>query len=166
MATEAIDEELIHHLLGLGHELLGYVIGFSIIGTYWVAHHSLFDYIQDYDRTLIWLNMLFLLFIAFSPLPTAIVAEYEFSRLAQLFFALSVVATGVIKVLLWLYASHHHRLIPATMTDQEIRRVTWRAALTPLVFVLSIPLIFVLPTFSIIIWAAIPLLHVLIGRRI
>lgn len=164
-AREVADEQLIQYLLSLGHEILGYVIGFSVIGTYWVAHHSLFDCIQDYDRTLIWLNMLFLLFIAISPFPTAIVSEYEFSRSAQIFFAMTVVMTGVAKIALWLYASHHHRLIPATMTDQEIRRTTWRSVLTPLAFFLSIPFALLGPTFPIIIWAITPLLHLLVGRR-
>jgi uncharacterized membrane protein len=43
---------------------------------YWMAHHSIFKDIRRYDRVLIWLNSLFLMCIAFLPLPTSLLGEY------------------------------------------------------------------------------------------
>lgn len=64
-------------------------------------------YVRCYDRGLIWLNLLFLLFVAIAPLPSAIVGEYDFNQSAHLFYAGGVVAAGLAKILLCWHASHH-----------------------------------------------------------
>jgi uncharacterized membrane protein len=52
------------------------VLSFVVIPMYWMAHHSIFKDIRRYDRVLIWLNSLFLMCIAFLPLPTSLLGEY------------------------------------------------------------------------------------------
>ena len=43
-------------------KMAGHVITFAILGIYWIAHHNMFKYVHRHDRTLLWLNNLFLLF--------------------------------------------------------------------------------------------------------
>ena len=64
-----VDSELPAALLSLWPKYLGYVLSFVVIGTFWVIHHSIFRSIRRYDRTLLWLNFLFLMFVAFVPFP-------------------------------------------------------------------------------------------------
>lgn len=67
---------------GLGHALndlwpnyASYVVSFFIIGIIWVNHHAMLGFIRRVDRTLLFLNLLLLLFIALIPFPTALLAE-------------------------------------------------------------------------------------------
>ena len=53
-------------------KFLSYMLSFLVIGTYWIAHHQTFRYVRSYDRTLLWLNLLFLLSISFIPFPTCL----------------------------------------------------------------------------------------------
>ena len=86
---------LVPALWALWPSYLSFAISFLVIGTYWIAHHNMFEHIDRYTPTLIWLNLFFLLCVAFTPFPTAIVGEYGMLAGAQIFYAGSVVVTGV-----------------------------------------------------------------------
>jgi uncharacterized membrane protein len=58
---------------------LAYLISFFMIGIVWVNHHVLVRSIVKVDRTLLFLNLVLLLFVVLIPFATAIVADY-FSR--------------------------------------------------------------------------------------
>lgn len=61
--------------------LLSYALSFVIVGVYWVAHHHVFHHIRRLDRTALWLNIFFLMSVAFVPFPTALLGEYGDRRL-------------------------------------------------------------------------------------
>jgi uncharacterized membrane protein len=58
---------------------LAYLISFFMIGIVWVNHHALVRSIIKADRTLLFLNLVLLLFVVLIPFSTALVADY-FSR--------------------------------------------------------------------------------------
>jgi uncharacterized membrane protein len=58
---------------------LAYLISFFMIGIVWVNHHALVRSIIKVNRTLLFLNLVLLLFVVLIPFSTAIVADY-FSR--------------------------------------------------------------------------------------
>ena len=56
--------------------LVAYLISFFMIGIIWVNHHVLVRTIKVVDRTLLFLNLVLLLFVVLIPFATATVAEY------------------------------------------------------------------------------------------
>lgn len=68
---------------GLWHELArqwpsyaAYVVTFLVIGIMWVNHHTMFGFIRQVDRPILYLNLALLMTVAILPWPTAIMAEY------------------------------------------------------------------------------------------
>jgi uncharacterized membrane protein len=55
---------------------LAYLISFFMIGIVWVNHHALVRSITAVDRTLLFLNLVLLLFVVLIPFATATVADY------------------------------------------------------------------------------------------
>ena len=55
---------------------LAYLISFFMIGIVWVNHHALVKAISKVDRTLLFLNLLLLLFVVLIPFATGTVADY------------------------------------------------------------------------------------------
>ena len=53
-----------------------YVISFTVIGIMWVNHHALIQRVAVVDRSLLFLNLLLLLFIAALPFSTRLFAEF------------------------------------------------------------------------------------------
>lgn len=50
-----------------GQVFLSFLITFFVTAVMWLAHHRLFEFIADYDQTLIWLNMFWLMLIVLLP---------------------------------------------------------------------------------------------------
>src|SRR5438552_8047016 len=70
-------------LLLLWPSYLAYAISFVVIGAIWINHHAMFEWIDRVDQNLLLLNTLHLMFIAFLPFSTAVLAEALHSGLNQ-----------------------------------------------------------------------------------
>jgi uncharacterized membrane protein len=70
---------LLHQLGRLWPSFAAYVLSFFMIGIIWVNHHVLVRSIKAVDRTLLFLNLVLLLFVVLIPFTTAIVADYRLS---------------------------------------------------------------------------------------
>jgi uncharacterized membrane protein len=123
-------------MLGLLPKYLGYMVSFWVIALYWVAHHRCFRYIRKYDRRLIYLNFLFLMFIAFMPFPTALLFSNPIQTASVALYAGTAAGMGLSLAGLWIYATRH-RFIPADLPRALIRDIRLNLLLPPLVFLLS-----------------------------
>lgn len=72
---DLLAQELLGRLLALEPQYLSYVIRFLVVLLYWTAHHNVFRAIRGYDGRLIWLNGVFLMFVAFVPFPMELLRE-------------------------------------------------------------------------------------------
>ncbi|MGZ4893634.1 MAG: TMEM175 family protein [Halobacteriota archaeon] len=140
---------------GLFPQFMTFVISFLVVGAFWLAHHTTFDSIQRYDRTVVWLNFLFLLFIVFIPFPTAVLVGYGQFWFAIAFYAGTLAAAGFTLALLWQYASLNYRLIDTATDPREIRLETFRSLVIPCIFLLSIGLAFIAPDLAQYSWLSI-----------
>jgi len=131
--------QLLPAILDLWPQFLAYALSFAIIALNWVFHHRKFRAIIAYDTGLIWLNFLFLFFVAIVPFPTSLLSEYApTGRVAIVLYASEVAILSLLQSLLWWYA--HHRRLLAKDIDRKLYRYVQRTGLaSPLVFVVSIP---------------------------
>jgi uncharacterized membrane protein len=106
-----------------------YVVSFLTIGIMWVNHHQLFVLIGRSNTTFAFINVVFLMFVAFMPYPTIVLAE----RLAGSSSSDQVLATvlyggcmtmiAVMFNVIWLYASGGSGRLLRADIDEQIRRV-------------------------------------------
>jgi uncharacterized membrane protein len=105
-----------------------YVVSFLVIGIIWVNHHSVFRQVARSDRTLLFLNLMLLLFVAAIPFTTALLAEHltEAADSHPAAFAYSAVMflMGISFGVLWWWAVHGGRLL-----ERPLSRADERAAL-------------------------------------
>jgi hypothetical protein len=57
---------------------LGFLVSFVVVGSFWLSHHRLFRSVRGFDERLLLLDLLFLLFVAFIPFPTAVLGRYGY----------------------------------------------------------------------------------------
>ena len=139
-------------LLDLAPRYFGFVLSFLVVAAYWLAHHRMFRVLRRYDEAFIWLNIVFLLCIAFIPFASSVLGEYGDQRPAAVFYALVIVVTGLVQTSLWLYATRNGRLIDAPPADRAIRLGTLRALMPVLVFLPSLPLVLIHPYVAMLAW--------------
>jgi uncharacterized membrane protein len=128
---------LSRRLLDLWPKFLGYFVSFWVIALYWVAHHRCFRHICRYDRRLIYLNFLFLMFIAFMPFPTGLLFSNPTQTASVILYAGTAAGMGLSLAGLWIYADRR-RFIPADMPQPLIRDIRLNLLLPPVVFLISV----------------------------
>src|ERR687893_1032048 len=82
-----VSSQLPGALLSLWPKYLSYVLSFVGISTYWIIHHSIFRTIRSYNRIILYLNLLFLMVVAFVPFPTSLLGEYGNHQLPVAIYA-------------------------------------------------------------------------------
>jgi uncharacterized membrane protein len=139
LEPERVAAELPIALKALIPSISAFILSFVVIGAYWMTHHRLFRFIQAYDARLMWINLVFLMSIAFVPVPTAILGRYADYTTVTIIYAVSLGVVGLLEAALWAYASYHHRLINSQLSDRFIRYILLRTLVPSLIFFTSIP---------------------------
>ena len=118
--------------------VIGHAVTFAVLGIYWVGHYNMFLHIKRHDRTLLWLNNLFLLFVAVMPFPTSLVVQHGSDRLALIVYAGTLMCAGLSLELIWLYATHDNHLVAHGLDPDLIAFVHRRILLAPLMYLLAV----------------------------
>ena len=130
--------ELPVSLIGEWPTFFIYIISFLIIGNWWIAHHRIFQHINRADRTLLWLNLVFLLFITLIPFQTTLMIRYPGAFIAVAFYALTQAIAGITLVTLWYYATRGRRLTDPGLSAVTVRYYLIRGLLGSVTYLISI----------------------------
>lgn len=156
---EPTGQALFSAFVALTPKFVSFIVSFLIVAIFWVNHHQLFHSIRHTDRTLLWLNTLFLLFISAVPFPTAVIGEYPSNPFAVAFFGLIMLGAGLAFVLMRWYASFPGGLIGAD--ERVLRRAVRRSLLSPGLYLLGVLAVLLSPAVAIVIYIVVPLIYFL-----
>ena len=117
-------EQWLQMLLALGPQFATYVVTFLIAGGFWFLHHLTFHFIRHANGVLVWLNLLFLMFVALLPFSAGLMAHLFIHPVSQLFYFGNELAIAALLSAHWLYARHGGLLQGADA--RQIRRLTMR----------------------------------------
>jgi uncharacterized membrane protein len=121
-------KDLAPQLLDLWPAYLAYVTSFVTIGIIWMNHHHTVSLFGRVDRTMLFLNVLLLLCIAFLPFPTKLVGDDlrhhpGSERAAVLDYTATLLLMAVLHQFWWQYARRGRRLIADNVPDSRLRAV-------------------------------------------
>jgi uncharacterized membrane protein len=128
---------------------LGYVLSFFVIGIIWAQHHEMFVLIKRSNHTFVLINIIFLMWVAVVPFPTALLAEGLSSADAPGRRAALVIYTGMFLLgallvnLQWRYARVDRRLLAEDANDSVVRRTTRSYAVGPVVYLIDLLVAFI-----------------------
>ncbi|KAA5532571.1 DUF1211 domain-containing protein [Taibaiella lutea] len=98
-------KEAINGLLNIAPMFFGVALSFIFIGLFWVRHHQLMRYVENYTSKFISLNMAFLLTIIFLPFSTAFVFENNHSStvVPMVFYNVNYIFAALLNYMLFSY---------------------------------------------------------------
>lgn len=102
-------------------EFLIYVLSFLVLGLFWLIHHLVFDPVERYDTTLIWLNILFLMLSALVPFSTGLFVAHGAVTVTALVYGSNMVLVFATAWAIFLYATTGNRLASSDL-DPEVAR--------------------------------------------
>ena len=110
-----------HDLVHAWPSYVAYAISFLTIGIIWVNHHTVMEQIGRVDRTFLFINVVFLMIVAFSPFPTRVLAEHlrHGSKAAAFAYGVTFTLMSISYGTMWFYAATNRRLIAAD-ADQRV----------------------------------------------
>jgi len=163
---------LSRQLLGIWPSYVAYALSFVTIGIIWTNHHLVMHQVAHIDRFFQMASVIFLMFIAFIPFPTRLLAlnlESEGAQAAALAYGITLTATAVMFNVLWRYAASGRRLLHHD-ADQKVVDGISRTYLLGLAIYLAATLVaLVSPVASAALYVAIGVFYVLessiFGRR-
>ena len=94
-AAKPSDGGLGHELLKLGPNFAAYLLSFTMLGTFWLAQHTLLTILGRTDRTLTWIHIGFLFVVTLLPFSAAVLASNVHLRLAVGVYWLNILLLGV-----------------------------------------------------------------------
>lgn len=162
--SDAAAQELPGMVLELWPKFFSYVLSFLVIGLYWIAHHQTFRYVLSYNRTLLWLNLVFLLSISFIPFPTDLLGEYGELPFAVIVYAASVGLARLLLAVVWWYVVNG----PIRTNDELDHGLAkfhfFRSLAIPAIFFLSIGVAFFSPNAAVASWVLLVIVDAAIWR--
>lgn len=147
------------------HVLYIYFLSFMILAKFWTAHHSQFSHLKATNPTHLWLNIIFLMFIALLPFTSSLSGELPIYWLSQIPFHLNMFLISITFLMSWQYASKERRLLKDDVSENLVRYITLLACMTPLIAVVCMGMTFIVPAYSSIPYLMIPIIHKFIRFR-
>jgi len=132
----ATDNLLLHALAEMIGKFIGFFISFFLIGLYWTIHHRMFGFVVNYDRRLLWLNLIFLMAIVLMPFSTGFYSEYaiKFLKVPVIVYTLNIIFIGVMNYALWNYVANPKNQVATGISSVEKKYFGYRAVIVPCVF--------------------------------
>jgi uncharacterized membrane protein len=136
-------------LWGLREDFLAFAISFAVIGRFWVVHHRFFAEVRAFDSRLIGLNLFYLAWIVLIPFSSEVLGEYGSETAGVVVYSVNL-AIVVLVGLLMTTSAHRNGL--TAIDEASYREAQIRSAYIAGVFLLSIPLGFVVPGLTPFLW--------------
>lgn len=154
--------ETLEALLPLYPIFLCYVLSFIHVGIYWNNHHHLFQAVSHIRGGVLWANMHLLFWLSLVPFTTGFMGENHFAPFPVALYGLNLGLCGVAYfILIHCLVSHHGR-------DSDLARAVGRdrkGILSLVFYAAGIPLAFVNPVISMILYSAVAAIWLVPDRR-
>jgi uncharacterized membrane protein len=159
------DARLPRALLDLWPRYLAYLLSFVVIARFWVTHRQAFRLVARDDATLVWLNLLLLMLVAFLPFPTAVLGQHFGSPAAAVLYAISVVLASCAATGCWWYATGRAGLLRPHVRRAHVRALRASSLSAPAYFALTLPIAAFAPYIAEVAWVlAFPLTRLVFVR--
>lgn len=154
-----ISSALAASLWGMRSKFLSYALSFAIVCIWWVAHHHFFHLLRKANRGLLWSNSVFLLWLAFTPFPTALLGDYPGERLAVMCYAATMGLAGLSFSWMRYYSFFVTDLAREGLDRSLMTRSVVKSALNPALHFCALMLALVNTTIAIALLVGIPLMY-------
>lgn len=139
--------------------LVSFVISFLIVGMYWAWHRSTFAQVRYIDTSTLWINLLYLLAVSLIPFAASVLGEYSDEATALHLYGAVLIGATLVRILLYWYLRRHPALLWQDATERANHLGLSLAAAPIVVYAVAMLVADSLPTLSLLLYFAVPLLY-------
>lgn len=89
---------------GLLPNIFSFVLSFILLALFWIGHHRIFNQIKMIDSTLLWINVVWLMFIVLVPFSSSALGQYGNYIIPSVIFNLNMLGIAIFLYLIRYYA--------------------------------------------------------------
>jgi uncharacterized membrane protein len=124
-------------LVALWPKFVSYLVAFISLGVFWIAHHIMYHGIRRADRTLLWLNIVFFMFVSLLPFSTSILNAFPRALIAPFLFGANLASVGWLLFFQWVYVSSLPDMLATFVTTEYRATVRFRMLVVPIATTLT-----------------------------
>jgi uncharacterized membrane protein len=156
ISADITNAGMIHALVTLVPHFLIYMISFLVCTVWWVSHHALTHELDHVDPRFLWLNSLFLMWIAILPFPTGRLGHHQRQPVAIALYGVVCTITCLSFCVMRWYASFRGRLMKKEIGEGKLRRDLRLSLSFPVLYLAGTTAGFFFPFLGLGLYAAIP----------
>lgn len=145
----------------LAPSLVCYAISFMALGKLWISHNAILHHIHRVDRSLLWLNIVFMFFVSLIPFSASFIAQCPNFPETALLYGLNLMAAGLMLFSIWRYSVQNHHLVSYDIEPHVIPMANIQILKGTVVYAVGVLFSFVNPYVSIGIYMLVPVLYVM-----
>jgi len=153
-------------LINILPNITAYVLSFCIIGIFWTAHHTIFHFIKVVNKKLLWLNIFYLMIVAFIPFPTSLIAEHHDKQIAIILYSFTLGLAGFFHFIILSYLKNHKELSAVTFTQQIKKQTLFPSLFGSIAYLASIIFSFVSLIVSLGLILIVPIYYIFISDSV
>jgi uncharacterized membrane protein len=131
LSPDASNVEVAPALIALWPKFASYMVTFVSLGFFWVGHHIMYHTIRRADRTLLWLNIFFFMFVSLLPFSTSVLNAFPQAFIAPLFFGANLAVIGWILFFQWSYVTSQPDMLADFVSAEYRKTVSSRMLIVP-----------------------------------
>ena len=152
ISGKVTEAKLAHGLASVWPHFFAFVLSFIIIGMFWISHHALFSEIRRANRTVIWINLIYLLLIVFIPYNTMLMSQFGNTMVSTVMYAANMATAGIVQAIMAFYATHDQRLVDEDFNPRLAADFVRGNLIMAAVFLISIGIAFASPQWAKYFW--------------
>jgi uncharacterized membrane protein len=165
LPEDLTEPQLLSRLYEMYPQVESYLISFAVIAIFWVSYHQVFNFIKESHISMVYLNLLFLLFITLLSVTTSLVINYSSYQIPYVIYSIIVIMTSSLLALIWWHATKDHRLVDKNIHPLFVRGVMVNLISIPFIFAISIFLSFFDLNIAQYLWLIIAPLNIVVRRK-
>jgi uncharacterized membrane protein len=142
--SNAVVSNAIYNLIP---NFISLVISFILLAIFWKIHHRIFKQINKMNGTLLWINVIWLLFIVLVPFSSTLTGDYGDYPISHIIFNLNMLGIASLLYLNWHYADYKN-FIHEKIDAEQITFTKRINSAFILITILALLLSFVIPQWA------------------
>jgi uncharacterized membrane protein len=133
----AANVEVTPALVALWPKFVSYLVAFVSLGVFWIGHHVMYHAIRRADRTLLWLNIFFFMFVSLLPFSTSVLNAFPRAFIAPFLFGVNLSVIGWLLFFQWIYVNSQPDMLAAFVSSEYRAAVKFRMLMVPVATTLT-----------------------------
>jgi uncharacterized membrane protein len=124
-------------LIALWPKFVSYLVTFVSLGVFWIGHHMMYHAVRRVDRTLLWLNIFFFMFVSLLPFSTSVLNAFPQAFIAPFLFGANLAIIGWLLFFQWIYVNSQPDMLAPFVSAEYRSTVKFRMLVVPVVTTLT-----------------------------